>query len=162
MRASKVEFVGEWGEGCVCMEPDSPPSKQFLLTKMRLSTSYKVQIQVAGSSPFSSWSPHILTPFLAQTLTVSPPSGSDPHSLTPFLAQTLTVSPPFWLRPSHSHPLSGSDHHSITSFLAQTLTVSLPFWLRPSQSHPLSGSDPNSKHWFTTSFLQPLPYLVTP
>ena len=23
-------------------------------------------------------------------------------------------------------------------------------------------SDPNSKHWFTTSFLQPLPYLVTP
>ena len=22
--------------------------------------------------------------------------------------------------------------------------------------------DPNSKHWFTTSFLQPLPYLVTP
>ena len=21
---------------------------------------------------------------------------------------------------------------------------------------------PNSKHWFTTSFLQPLPYLVTP
>ena len=25
-----------------------------------------------------------------------------------------------------------------------------------------STSDPNSKHWFTTSFLQPLPYLVTP
>ena len=23
------------------------------------------------------------------------------------------------------------------------------------------GSLPNSKHWFTTSFLQPLPYLVT-
>ena len=26
----------------------------------------------------------------------------------------------------------------------------------------LSESDSNSKHWFTTSFLQPLPYLVTP
>ena len=25
-----------------------------------------------------------------------------------------------------------------------------------------AGSSPNSKHWFTTSFLQPLPYLVTP
>ena len=24
------------------------------------------------------------------------------------------------------------------------------------------GGDTNSKHWFTTSFLQPLPYLVTP
>ena len=24
------------------------------------------------------------------------------------------------------------------------------------------GKGPNSKHWFTTSFLQPLPYLVTP
>ena len=24
------------------------------------------------------------------------------------------------------------------------------------------GSESNSKHWFTTSFLQPLPYLVTP
>ena len=25
-----------------------------------------------------------------------------------------------------------------------------------------TGPVPNSKHWFTTSFLQPLPYLVTP
>ena len=25
-----------------------------------------------------------------------------------------------------------------------------------------SCGDPNSKHWFTTFFLQPLPYLVTP
>ena len=25
-----------------------------------------------------------------------------------------------------------------------------------------SWGDPNSKHWFTTSFLQPLPYFVTP
>ena len=27
---------------------------------------------------------------------------------------------------------------------------------------PQSYQYPNSKHWFTTSFLQPLPYLVTP
>ena len=26
----------------------------------------------------------------------------------------------------------------------------------------MRGGDSNSKHWFTTSFLQPLPYLVTP
>ena len=26
----------------------------------------------------------------------------------------------------------------------------------------VSMSSSNSKHWFTTSFLQPLPYLVTP
>ena len=26
----------------------------------------------------------------------------------------------------------------------------------------LSQEETNSKHWFTTSFLQPLPYLVTP
>ena len=25
-----------------------------------------------------------------------------------------------------------------------------------------AGYGPNSKHWFTTSFLEPLPYLVTP
>ena len=25
-----------------------------------------------------------------------------------------------------------------------------------------SGQGPNSKHWFTTSFFEPLPYLVTP
>ena len=28
--------------------------------------------------------------------------------------------------------------------------------------HCLTELSPNSKHWFTTSFLQPLPYLVTP
>ena len=26
----------------------------------------------------------------------------------------------------------------------------------------MCGRDENSKHWFTTSFFQPLPYLVTP
>ena len=34
---------------------------------------------------------------------------------------------------------------------------------RPLGEYSESHSEPNSKHWFTTSsFLQPLPYLVTP
>ena len=32
----------------------------------------------------------------------------------------------------------------------------------PNPSAPHTHSVPHSKHWFTTSFLQPLPYLVTP
>ena len=47
-------------------------------------------------------------------------------------------------------------HQVLAPFLCSNnvaVSLNLPRWW---------GSGPNSKHWFTTSFLQPLRYLVTP
>ena len=44
----------------------------------------------------------------------------------------------------------------------QTVPVEGTLLHKATDSAQQIRAEPNSKHWFTTSFLQPLPYLVTP
>ena len=53
---------------------------------------------------------------------------------------------------AHSHMLTGTHSRTPTPVDRQWQISSLSDWIR---------NHPSSKHWFTTSFLQPLPYLVT-
>ena len=54
---------------------------------------------------------------------------------------------------THSHMLTGAHSRTPTPVDRQWQISLLSDWTR---------NHPNSKHWFTTSFLQPLLYLVTP
>ena len=94
-------------------------------------------------------------------------SSSEPRVSVPQAAQSEPRGPvPQAAQPSQSH--EGRCHRQPNAVRATRAgatgspTQSEPRGpvlqaARPSQSHV-----PNSQHWFTTSFLQPLPYLVTP
>ena len=54
---------------------------------------------------------------------------------------------------TRSHMLTGTHSGTPTPVDRQWQISLLSDWIK---------NHPDSKHWFTTSFLQPLPYLVTP
>ena len=58
----------------------------------------------------------------------------------------------------YNHPLT--TDHRLGDVSLHTGSIACVFMQKGGKR--FTASNPSSKHWFTTSFLQPLPHLVTP